>query len=220
MIILASASNSRKKLWDYLDQPVVVVSSGTREEVEGELDPDELVCELAVKKARFVYEKAINSMELMDDEGVRYELDEGFWVVAGDTMVEKDGKMIGKPKDEREAREIISHLAGTTHKVWSGVCVINADGEMAVDFACTQLTLAPMTSKQIDLYIKTDEWRGRAGGYEILKSIRPYVTDIRGGVTTVIGLPIKLTLGLLNQTGCDLEIDSEKKLAARIGFLD
>lgn len=105
-------------------------------------------------------------------------------ILAADTIVVFNNQIIGKPIDRTDAKRIIKLLAGHTHQVWTGVC-INA----TVFSDVASVTFKPMTDAEIETYLDTNDWVGKAGAYQLYKSINPYVKSVKGDPNTVLGLP-------------------------------
>ncbi|MCE9634129.1 MAG: Maf family protein [Planctomycetes bacterium] len=124
-------------------------------------------------------------------------------VLAADTIVAAaDGGILGKPASTTEAREMLSRLAGTTHRVVTGVCLA-LDGGRRCRTACdtTFVTMRQLTNAEIDAYASSGEPFGKAGGYAIQESGDRFVTHVGGSWTNVVGLPMELVLSLLREEG-------------------
>ena len=110
-------------------------------------------------------------------------------VLGSDTAVAVDADVLGKPRDAAQARAFVERLAGREHQVWSGVALVSPDGERsAVD--CALVTFRTLTPDQIDWYVATGEWEGRAGGYAIQGRGAALVERIEGDYNCVMGLPV------------------------------
>ena len=135
--ILASASPRRKELLRELIAEFDVLPSQAEEAVEGNPVPSDLVKMLAVQKAAEVASRAQAK---------------GKCVLGSDTVVALDNKVLGKPKNEAEAKEMLTALSGRAHEVFTGVCIYypTADGwEYLVDSACTKVYFLPLTEEEI-----------------------------------------------------------------------
>lgn len=117
-------------------------------------------------------------------------------VLGVDTVVEVDGVIHGQPTDLEAARRMLVSLAGRTHSVHSGACVIDGDG-MRDGVETTEVEFIEMDPDAIEAHLALGEWRGRAGAYAIQESGARLVSGLRGDVSNVIGLPRELVLGLL-----------------------
>ena len=174
-MILASGSPRRKELLQMLEVPFEVLVSDT-EEVITKNEPAEVTKELSYQKAMAVAGHV--------EEGI---------IIGADTVVSIDGKILGKPADTEEAREMIYKLQGKSHMVYTGVTVIAKSGDMvsASSFAeGTKVNVAPMTENEIEAYISTDEPYDKAGAYGIQGLFGKFIEGIKGDYFNVVGLPV------------------------------
>jgi septum formation protein len=179
VILLASRSPQRRALLGALGVPFRVVVSGVD---EGD-DP------LANARAK------------ARDVAARAGIPPGEAVLAADTAVMLDGAVLGKPADAADARSMLGALAGREHEVHTAVCMITqAVGERA-ETDRTRVRFRPLPDAAIDWYLDTGEWRERAGGYAIQGAGAALVEAVEGDYTTVVGLPVGLTLRLLDAAG-------------------
>lgn len=112
-------------------------------------------------------------------------------VIASDTVVAIEGKILGKPKDEAEALVMLLELAGKSHWVYSGVALIDSDtGETLVGFDKTEVSFAAVEQADLERYIKTGEPMDKAGAYGIQEMGALLVEKINGDYYTVMGLPL------------------------------
>ncbi|HYZ27505.1 MAG TPA: Maf family protein [Thermoleophilaceae bacterium] len=176
-LVLASASPQRKAILEQLGIEFELRPSEVVELTEG--DPREVVLQNALRKARAV-------------EGVR--------VLACDTEVNVDGEVLGKPADEAEARQMIARLAGRTHEVLGGL-VLRCDSGERTAIASTLVTFRALDPDEVDAYIRSGEWEGRAGGYAIQGKGAALVERIEGDFWNVVGLPVPELVRLL-KTPC------------------
>lgn len=121
--------------------------------------------------------------------------DLSFLVIGADTIVTKNGKIMGKPKNFEEAFSMIKSIQDSTHKVYTGVTLIKYDfntkhKEIYSFFESTDVTLYPMTDLEISSYISTGDCYDKAGGYGIQGQFAVYVKGINGDYNNVVGLPI------------------------------
>jgi septum formation protein len=155
------------------------IASEVEETTEGE--PREVVLANALAKARAV--------------GARRR--RGTLVIAGDTEVVVDGRALGQPKFEGEARWCLETLSGRTHEVLGGLALLGPDREAGEPGVRTGVeSTRELGSELIDTYLASGEWRGRAGGYAVQGLGSALVAGIEGDVSNVIGLPIPLLLRL------------------------
>lgn len=175
-IILASASPRRRELLTKMGLEFEVIPS-KGEEIITKTSPAEVVMELAEQKAREVAES----------------FGDGTLLIGADTVVVKDGKILGKPKDESDAVSMLSMLSGTVHQVYTGVCLIrkrNGKTEVHTFYESTDVEFYPMSEKEIAEYVATGEPMDKAGAYGIQGKCAVYIKGIRGDYNNVVGLPI------------------------------
>jgi septum formation protein len=110
-------------------------------------------------------------------------------VIGADTVVVLDGEILGKPRDEAEARAMLAKLAGRWHTVYTGVAVLR-NGEKTVFSQSAKVEFAPMSAAQIAAYVATGEPMDKAGAYGIQGKGALFVRGIEGDFYTVMGLPV------------------------------
>lgn len=120
-------------------------------------------------------------------------------VIGADTVVALGDELLGKPADAADARRMIAGLSGSTHRVITGVAVVSPAAE-AVDHAESTVTMRKLTDPEIDAYVATGDWQGKAGGYGI-QDDDPFVTCTSGPADNVIGLPMELVETMLTPSG-------------------
>jgi len=117
-------------------------------------------------------------------------------VLGVDTIVVTGLEIWGKPPNEDAARETLRRLAGRTHRVISGVALVDEGGAVRADEAVTEVTFRPLDDAMIEWYLGSGEWDGRAGGYAIQGRGGALVERIDGDYLNVVGLPVGTLLGL------------------------
>ena len=117
-------------------------------------------------------------------------------VIGCDTDVVLEGSLLGKPDSADAARARLRALAGRRHEVISGVCVIGPAGERA-GVESTGVSFRPLGEDEIEAYVATGEWRGRAGGYAVQGLGSSLIAGIEGDLSNVIGLPLPLVSRLV-----------------------
>jgi septum formation protein len=117
-------------------------------------------------------------------------------VLGVDTEVVLDGRVYGKPADEAEAEAMLDELSGKTHKVISGLCLLTPAWE-ELRHAVTRVSFRALTPRELGLYVVSEEWRERAGGYAIQGLGAALVERIEGDYLNVVGLPAAVLVGLL-----------------------
>jgi len=208
MIILASGSPRRKELLEQIGLEFEICPA-KGEEVITTTIPHEAVLELSRQKAEEVaggiaayLEHGIPSQLMGEAKG------QDILVIGADTVVAYGDKILGKPKDEENAREMLTLLSGNTHSVYTGVtCVfISADGKTGEHsfYEKTDVSMCPMSPEQIQRYIATGEPMDKTGSYAIQGKCAVYVRKIDGDYNNVVGLPVGRLYQELLALGIDL----------------
>ena len=187
--ILASASPRRKEILDQMGLTFEVIPS-CGEEIITCTDPEEVVKELSLQKAREVAGKIM----------------EPALVIGSDTVVACDGEIMGKPADEADAFRMLKRLQDSTHMVYTGVTVMDTEtGQVLVNFAAgTEVSMYPMTEDWIWAYVKSGEPMDKAGSYAIQGGCAPYIRGIHGEYSNVVGFPAARFYQELLKLGIDL----------------
>ncbi len=129
----------------------------------------------------------------------------GELVLAADTIVVLDGRLLGKPTDERDARRMLAELSGRTHDVLTGVALVEPGSARSVDtVVTTRVRVAALSAQEIVWYVETGEPMDKAGAYGIQGLGALLVESIEGNYTNVIGLPLPALAGLFRQLGLEL----------------
>lgn len=180
-IILASASPRRRELLEQIGIKFDIKISN-KEEIYKSTVPEEIVKELALMKA----ENVSSELELAERKQTI--------VIGADTIVVLDGKILGKPKDEEDAFQMIYSLQGRTHQVYTGVALIVFDEEGILQTNShaveTKVYVNKMTDYEIQEYVKSKDPMDKAGGYGIQGRFAAYIEKIEGDYYNVVGLPI------------------------------
>lgn len=177
-IVLASGSPQRRELLERVGLRFEIRVSGTDEQTDG--DPAAIVVENAVAKARAVEHPAGGEL-----------------VVGCDTDVVLDGGIIGKPENETAARDYLTRLSGREHRVLSGLALAGPEpGRIRTGLAESTVRFRKLGPEEIDRYVASGEWRGRAGGYAIQGRGSALVAGVDGDIANVIGLPVGLLFDL------------------------
>ena len=194
-VILGSASPRRRELLAQIGARFEVRTSG-REEVYHSTVPEEIVRELAIMKAENVAE------DLADEQG---RTPEDTIVIGADTIVVLDGQILGKPKDEKDAADMIGALQGRSHEVYTGVAILDYDarGEKNVSVRAvgTKVYVNSMDEAEISAYIATGEPMDKAGAYGIQGRFAAYIDRIEGDYYNVVGLPVSYVYQALKRLG-------------------
>jgi septum formation protein len=183
--ILASSSPRRRELLASIGlTPDHILSPDVNETpLKGE-KIREYIKRIAILKARAVHSQISDA-----------------YVIAADTAVEMGGKILLKADDQAEAKAILSRLSGRRHKVYTAVCGLSPQGKEACRIVLTRLTLKRLGNEELEDYLLSGEWRGKAGAFSIQGIGAKWVKFISGSYTNVVGLPLYETDCLLKGLG-------------------
>ena len=202
-IILASASPRRKELLEQIGLEFEICPA-KGEEVITKSIPEEVVMELSKQKAEEVASMVVS----FGEENKEITTPSDILVIGADTVVAYDGKILGKPKDEEDAKAMLTMLAGNTHSVFTGVTLLFIDksgrvGEK-VFYEKTDVVMHPMTEEEIERYVASGEPMDKAGSYAIQGKCAIHIEKIEGDYNNVVGLPITRIYQELKKIGIDI----------------
>ena len=184
-LVLASASPRRLELLAQLGiTPDEVLPADLDEAPLPDETPRRLAVRLAEEKGRAVHA-----------------LRPGAHVLAADTVVAVGRRLLGKAEDEAEARRFLELMSGRAHRVLTGVAAVAPDGRTGSRLSETRLQFKRLTGAEIEGYVLSGEWRGKAGGYGIQGRAGAFVRGLNGSYTGVVGLPLYETANLLEGLG-------------------
>jgi len=187
-IVLASASPRRRELLEMLGiKDLKVIPSRAEEAIPPGQRPKDAVCRLSRLKAHEVAARCL-------PEDV---------IIAADTIVELDGRILGKPVDENHAAEMLRSLSGRSHRVFTGVTVMGGGRELTCAEETT-VRFRPITESEIRAYIATGEPMDKAGAYGAQGIASLFVEGIDGDFFNVMGLPLCRLGKMLSELGVDL----------------
>lgn len=172
MIILASASPRRKELFSVITNDFKIIPADIDETVPTGIEAESVAEFLSVRKA-----KAVSDGNPCDT------------IIGCDTVVICDGEILGKPKDEKDAKRMLLALSGKTHKVITG-CAIFKNGKSLSFSETTEVTFYKLSEEEIEDYIATNECFDKAGAYGIQGYGSLLVEKINGDYFNVVGLPV------------------------------
>ena len=189
-IILASKSPARKKMLTQMGLKFEVMPSENDEAKITDPLPSRRVKKIALEKALETIGK------IRDDQGKQGET----IIISADTMVYCNKQFIGKPTDLNDAKRILKLLSGTTHYLYSGICVMTPTHTF-LDYDKSEVTFRKLSNEEIDDYIKNNNVLYWAGGYTIEKGTpgASFIKKIKGSNSNVLGLPVKKLLNILKQ---------------------
>ena len=178
MIILASQSPRRQQLLKEAGFDFQVVVPNVDETMNPSLPIDDQILEVAYRKAEDV--KKINPNDT---------------ILAADTVVVSQGKILGKPKNAEQAKDMLQQLSNQTHEVKTAVVILNEDPLSFVETSV--VTFTTLNDNDIQWYLESNEWVDKAGAYGIQGLASKFVTNLDGSFENVMGLPIEKIKGLL-----------------------
>ena len=188
IIILASASPRRKELLEKIGLKFEVDASGCDEEINAGLDPQEIVRQLSIKKAKSVAARHKNAI-----------------VIAADTIGVMGDKILGKPHTENEACKMLQVISGKSHLVITGFSILDtATNKIVTGIANTRVYIKKLTGQEIDAYVKTGEPLDKAGAYAIQGMGAVIVEKIEGDYYNVMGLPLHALTEALKEFGINI----------------
>mgnify|MGYP000535841981 CR=1 FL=1 len=180
-VILASASPRRKELLEQIGIAYETMPSGADENTEKQ-QPEDVVLELSLRKASDIHVR-------LEEKG-----EDGYTVIGADTVVSFQGEVMGKPKDEEDARRMLGMLQGNTHQVYTGVALCIKKRGKPVRFRTfyekTDVSMYPMSEEEIRDYVATGEPMDKAGAYAVQGGCAAYIQGICGDYNNVVGLPV------------------------------
>ncbi len=182
-LILASGSPRRRELLSRLGISFEVITKNINESARAGESPADLVQRLSKDKALAV------SLEHKED-----------LILAADTVVALDGRIMGKPHDKNEAFDFLSQLNNRTHEVFTGICLINKE-QINTQVVCTRVTFGHFSDDILKAYTATGEGADKAGAYAIQGQGAFLISSISGSPTNVIGLPMQEVSKLLQASG-------------------
>ena len=156
---------------------------------KGEM-PRSLVTRLSRSKAETARDQIANDRDIADA-----------YVLAADTIVAVGRRILMKPQYVEEATACLNLLSGRAHRVLTGVCLITPDDKVRMKIVDTRVRFKRLSRDEIEAYIASREWRGKAGGYGIQGLAGCFVQKIVGSYTNVVGLPLTEVVGLLTGDG-------------------
>jgi septum formation protein len=188
-IVLASKSPRRQEIISKYIKDFEIVESQVEEVMDSQMDPAALAMSLAYQKAADVQRQVAH-----DD-----------LVIAADTIVVNASVMdasavvkrvLGKPKDRADAKAMILSLAGKAHLVITGIALIQGETKV-VDHQCTRVTFSAMSEAEVEAYLDAGDYGDKAGAYGIQGYAEPFIQEIRGSYSNVVGLPVERLYPLL-----------------------
>lgn len=185
-LILASSSPRRKELLENLRLTFTISSSEVDESFDPQLSPEDVVMDLAERKAKVIFQENPQAI-----------------VLGSDTIVVAEGQILGKPADETEAVSMLKMLSGKQHEVYTGVAILSANGSTRF-YEKTEVWFWELTDEEIHSYVQSGEPLDKAGAYGIQGHGSMLVKKIDGDYYAVVGLPVARTYRELKRLGYQL----------------
>lgn len=186
-IILASESPRRQYLLQQMGVDFTIAPANITEDISISTSPEQLVCSIALQKASQI----IKGLEA----GI---------VIAADTVVCRQGLVMGKPNHRDDAHAMLRRLSGLSHQVLTGLCVFEAGAAPDLAVECTNVFFRPLSDADISNYLDHEEWTDKAGAYSIQGWGALLVERIEGCFYNVVGLPLNRLNMMLRRKGVDL----------------
>jgi septum formation protein len=184
-ILLASTSPRRQELLKLLGLEFRIVPPNCEETLSPHLSPSEQTRQLARNKAQSVANEHPEDL-----------------VLGSDTVIEIEGKLLGKPENMQEAETMLRHLRGRCHQVHTGVAIIQQATHVSIDFVETaRVWIHSFNEYTLKSYLATEESLGKAGAYSIQGEGAQLIEKIEGDYPTIVGLPLRRTAKVLEQQG-------------------
>ncbi len=189
-LILASKSPRRAQILEAVGWPYEQIAANIDESRLGSEDAPSYVKRLAQTKAETIAKKVPQGL-----------------VLGADTVVVIDGEILGQPRDDEDARRMLTLLSGEWHVVVTGVALLVAGQRRGalVDLQTTRVRFCSMRTEEIDWYVSTGEPQDKAGAYAIQGKGALFIEEIQGDYFNVMGLPVRLVYNMLRRMNSALE---------------
>jgi septum formation protein len=205
-LILASRSPRRRAILAALGLEFEAIESGEDEPVDESISPRAHAIQTAAMKADAVASRLAHS----EPEPL---------ILAADTIVVLDGKILNKPEDRQDAKRMLRALSGRTHSVITGIALRRKDGPAWLDADETRVTFKVLPEDWIATYVATGSADDKAGAYGVQEMTAKFIERIEGDLSNVIGLPlVKLRRGLAEMLGGDPFAGQSLRAALREAF--
>jgi septum formation protein len=189
MLWLASRSPRRRELLQQIAVPHQVLDIEIDESIRQGETPEAYVQRMAIDKCNEGWNKLVGTHRIEDH-----------LVLAADTSVVLEGRILGKPESGREAAEMLECLSGRTHQVYSAIA-LKDHSTVRSSLSVSSVSFGPLLREQIDAYVETGEPMDKAGSYGIQGLGGSFVQRLEGSYSGVVGLPLFETVKLLSAAG-------------------
>ncbi len=198
-LVLASTSPRRKELLALLQLPFEVADPEYNELIHAEVPPEAQAWTFALGKAQSCARRHAGSL-----------------VLGSDTLIAVGETVLGKPADRAQANAMLRRLRGRDHRIFTAVALYDpARNVQDVAVEIVQVTMKPFSDAELEAYLATEEWRGKAGAYSIQGQGGSLIERIEGDFTAAVGLPLRLTASLLAKHGLSVPVDVEQLYRAK-----
>lgn len=195
-LVLASASPRRLALLEQVGlRPEALLPASIDEEPKRFERPAALAERLAVEKAKTAHRVG------QDDENLK-----DAYYLAADTVVAVGRRILPKATTVEDASECLELLSGRAHRVYTAVSLITPKGKQRTKRVESRVRFKHLSRSEVDAYLASHEWRGKAGGYAIQGIAGGFVVRLVGSYTAVVGLPLYETVGLLSGEGLPVHL--------------
>jgi septum formation protein len=184
LLVLASSSPRRAEILTAMGIPFVVDAADVPEEIRPGESARDAASRLAADKAASVAERHPDS-----------------WVLAADTLVLLDKEILGKPRDDPDARRMLGSLAGQEHRVVTAARLLRLADAGRERIETSRVRIAPLSREEILWYVATGEPRDKAGAYAVQGLGARFIESVSGSYTNVMGLPARSVYLLLKESG-------------------
>lgn len=192
-LVLASTSPRRREILSLLGLPFEIAAPLYEEESLQELSPYEEALRFALDKAK----------------SLRHAFAEAI-LLGSDTLIEFEGRKIGKPKNAEDARRILNSLQGKTHDVLTGVALLHPDGAVESGVEITQIQMRDYCDDEIEAYVQSGEGLDKAGAYALQGRGRFLIEGLQGDYLSAVGLPLRFVAEGLEKFGVMFPVSAEK----------
>ncbi len=192
-LVLASTSPRRKELLALLQLSFEVVEPDFQERIHADVPPEAQAWTFALGKARSCARGDADCL-----------------ILGSDTLIAAGETILGKPADRAVAAAMLRRLRGQAHRIYTAValyCPARRIQDVAVD--TVQVWMKPFSDTDLETYLASGEWQGKAGAYSIQGRGGDLIERIEGDFTTAVGLPLRLTASLLQKHGQPVPVDVE-----------
>jgi septum formation protein len=193
-LLLASTSPRRKELLALLQVPFEVVDPKFDERIHAEIPPESQAWTFALGKAQSCARQHAGSL-----------------LLGSDTLIAVGETILGKPADRAQAKAMLRRLRGRDHRIYTAVALYDPARnlqDVAVDIV--QVWMKPFSDADLEAYLESGEWHGKAGAYSIQGKGGSFIERIEGDFTAAVGLPLRLTASLLTKHGLSVPVDVEQ----------